>query len=564
MKDYKYIKDEFNEHKAQRSNWDSMFQVLGEFISQIKQDFQGQPSNGEFLTDEIFDSTGTFAAYNSASAMLGMLWPGSARQALEIIMPDDMEQSTELAAFYEMMSKKLAKAMDDPKANLTLALDEYMLDQVIFGTSGVGVETGKKSKLLYKPYGVKELYIDEGSNGKVDKVYLYYEWPINRVVAEYGIDNVSEKTRKLFETGRTNTKIKILHTISPRKIKKAEKGKLAMDYESLHLEFDTCFLLKEDGFHELPVVVGRFRKLNYEKYGRSPGQSAMPDIREANALREAIIIATEKALNMPQGVLSDGILGSGYIDTSANAINVFDASSRVGNTPPIFDIGTPPNVSIAEKRLEKLEQTISQHFNIDRLIDFNNDTQMTFGEAQIRDQIRTSSLSGLFGRQISEIFTPLIERSIAILFRAGEFGVVPNSLEEQLLIADGKEPVPFPDAILKRLEAGEDIYEINYKTKAANASKAEEYLAILDILSFSINAMQVDPSVANRINLHEGLKNMANIRGLPVGILRQDDEVEAIEAQQQQQQQEARELEAKSMTAQTYKTAVEGDAIAQG
>ena len=543
MKEYQHIKDGFKRAKSERSNWNTMYQILGEFISQIKQDFEGQPSKGEFLTDEIFDSTGTFSAHNSASAMLGMLWPGSASQAIEITMPDDMEESTELAVFYEDMSKKVARAMDDPKANLALALDEYMLDQVIFGTSGVGVEKGDESKLLYRPYGVKELYIDEGKNGKVDKLWLFYEWTVERVVGEYGIDSVSERVRKLFNDNNTQDMVKILHAISRRVEPKAEKGKLAMPYESIHLEFDACHLLKEDGFNEFPISVARLHKLNYEKYGRGFGQFAIPDIREANALREAIVIATEKALNMPQGVLDDGIMGSGYIDTSANAITVFNASSRVGSAPPIFDIGSPPDVSTAEKRLEELKRTISQHFNIDRLIDFNNDTQMTFGEAQIRDQIRTSSLAGLFGRQIAEIYTPLITRSVNILWRDGEFGVAPGSIEEQDLIAEGKEPKQFPEAILKRLEAGEDAYRITYKSKAANASRAEEYIAILDILSFSIQAMQVDPSVANRINLHEGLKNMASIRGVPVGVLRQDDEVDAILKKQEEQQQQAQTLQ---------------------
>ena len=239
MSEFKHIKDGFEEAKQLRSNWNTMYQVLGEFISQIKQDFEGQPANGEFLTDEIFDSTGTFAAFNSASALLGMLWPGAAAQAIEIKAPDDMDESTELAEFYENMSKVTVKAMDDPRANMSMALDEYMLDEVIFGTAGVGVEAGFESALLYKPYGVKELFIGEGKNGRVDKIWLFYEWAATRVIAEYGEENVSAKTLKLEKDGSGKTKVRILHAISPRKEAKAEKGKLAMPYESMHFEYDS-------------------------------------------------------------------------------------------------------------------------------------------------------------------------------------------------------------------------------------------------------------------------------------------------------------------------------------
>ncbi len=137
VKEYTSVKKRFDRMKNDRSNWDTMYQVLGEYISQIKQDFQGQPAQGEFLSKDIFDSTGAFAAYNGSSAMLGMLWPGTAEQAIEIVPPEDMPKTTEIQDFYQKMNSRSIKHIDDPKANLTLSLDEYMLDQFIFGTSGV-------------------------------------------------------------------------------------------------------------------------------------------------------------------------------------------------------------------------------------------------------------------------------------------------------------------------------------------------------------------------------------------------------------------------------------------
>ncbi len=542
--DLKKIKAEFDQLQRERSTWNTMYQILGEYVSQIKQNFETQPTQGDFLVNEIYDSTGPFAAHAAASTLMGMLWPGTAKQSIEIVPPDDLEdESTELTDFYERMTSRLTRAMDDPKANLSLSLDEYMLDQMIFGTSGVGVDRGDQSKLLYKPYGVKESFVEEGRNGRVSKAYIFYEWTVARVVDEYGIENVSEKTREKFE-GKPGEKVKVLHVIQPRKAKKAEKGKLAMAFESLHIEYDCDHLLKEDGFHEMPIMFGRFRKLNYEKYGRSPAMNALPDIREANALRESVIIATEKALDMPKGVIDDGMLGGGVIDTSAHAINVFNASNAMGNSPPIFDIGSPPDITAALSRLEELKNSIAQHFFIDRLLDFNNETQMTFGEAQIRDQRSSASMTALFSRQIAEVLNPLIERSVNMLWRDREFGVIPGSEEEGAVLAEGREPEYIPDELIERLERGEEVYQIVYKTKAANAARAEEYMGILDIMQIGIQALQIDPSIGNRIDLHEAVKSLAKIRGVAGGIIRQDDAVEAMMKQQQQQQQMAMTLEA--------------------
>jgi len=561
--DAKALKAEFDTLKTERSNWNQMWQVLGEYVSQIKQNFETQPANGEFLTREIFDANGAFAAHSCASALLGMLWPSTAKQAIEIAPPDDLEIGTELAEFYDRMTSRTVRAMDDPRANLALALDEYMLDQIIFGTSGVGVEKGDISKLLYKPYGVKELYVDEGKNGKVNACYICYEWTVQRLVDEYGLDAVSPKVREKYQQNKLREKVKVLHVIKPRKEKKAKKGKLAMPYMSVHMEYEKCHVLREDGFHELPIFVGRFRKLNYEIYGRSPAMNALPDIREANILREAFIIGTEKALDMPLGILDDGMLGGGYVDTSAKAINVFNASGNLGGNSPVFEIGKPPNLAVAEVRLEKLNQNIAQHFHIDKLLDFNNQTRMTFGEAQIRDQIRISSLSSLFSRQISEVLTPLIERSVNILWRAGEFGVISGSEEEAELLAMGKEPEYIPDELVGMLERGEEIYTINYKTKASNASRAEEYLAIIDVANFAGQAMAIDPSLSKRINLHEAVKNMGDIRALPIGIVRQDDEVDALVQQEQQQMQAMQALQTADMAAGVAQKAAAADKMSQ-
>lgn len=538
----KQLKEQFDQIKNDRKTWDRQYQILGEYVSQIKQDFEGDHSPGEFLTDDIFDSTGTFAAHNASSALLGMLWPGTAAQAIEIEPPDGLELDTELSEFYERMTDSLCRAMDDPNANLAISLDEYMLDEMIFGTAGVGAEKGDVSKLLHKPYGVKELYIDEGKSGKVDSEYLFFEWPIKRVVKEYGLENVSDKLKDKYNGGKLQEKVKILVAMIEREEFKAEAGSLAMPIASYHIEYDSCHVMRESGFSELPIKVGMFRKLNYERYGRSPAMMALPDIKEANILREAIIRATEKNLDPPMGVLDDGMLGGGAIDTSAGAINVFNASAS-STGQPIFPLVTVGSIPDALARLEELKNTISQHFHLDRLIDFNNETQMTFGEAQIRNQIRNASLSSLFSRQIL-FLTEIINRDINILFEMGEFGVIPNSDMEAEVRARGEEPEYIPDVLQARIEKGEDIWKVTFKTQAANASKSELYIGILDVLSFGIQAMQVDPSIRHRVNLHEGLKEIGSIRGLPVGILRQDDEVAGMMAAERKQTEEQQQLEA--------------------
>lgn len=547
MDNYKKYKDHFTSLKSARKTWDTMYQTLGEYISLTEQNFEGQPANGEFLYDEVFDSKGAYAAINSASVLSGMLWQGSAAQSIYIKEPSDLENpTTEEAEYYDYITNKIVNAFDDPRAGFLLAWDEYMLDQIIFGTSGIGVEAGTDSLLKFSPYGVKEMYIDEGARGKVTDIFLFYEWPVKRVVSEYGIDNVTDKVKQKYEQGKLNDTVKILVCLVPREHFKAEAGALAMPIMSLHMEYDSCHALRESGYSELPIKVARFRKLNYEKYGRSNGMFALSDIKEKNILAEMFIVATEKSLDMPKGVMNDSVLGS-TIDTSAGAINVFNATAVSGNANPIFDIGTVPNVQIALERMRELDESIAQHFYIDRLLDFNNDTQMTFGEAQIRAGRSNASLAGLFARQINEAITPTVDRGVNILFQMGELGVIKGSEQHRMRVAEGKEFMLIPDRLIERLDAGQDIYNIGYRTQASNASRSEEYIAIIDVIGFTLQAMQVDPDIRLRVDLDEAVKRVSDIRGLPVGIIREDDEVQQMkeaQAQAQQSQQEMMQMQA--------------------
>lgn len=535
--DYKKLAKDFDRVKAKRSNFDNMYQVIGEYVAMNRQDFQGQPSNGEFLVDRIFDSTAAYAASTSASILLGMIWPGAAANTFELVEPEhnDDEESPEDDKFYEHLNKVVYQSFDDPRANLAETLEEYMNDQIIFGTSGIGVELGESSNLYFTPYGVKEIYPICGKGGRIVGFYLFFEWEVERVVAEYGLENCSDRVKKAFEGGKLDEKVQVLFVVKPRTEKKAAKGKYAMPLMGVHLDYKACHAMKEDGYYEPPIVIGRFRKLTYEDMGRSLAMNGVPDFREANALREALIVATEKALEMPKGVLSDGEFGGGFIDQSAGAVNVFNASGNLGTGAPVFDIGSPPNIPWAEKRLEKLEQNIAQHFMLNRLLDLNNNVQMTLGEAQILDQKTTASLASVLGRQI-QIFQQMIERGVALLLRSGKLGVTRGSDEERAAIARGETPYYLPDSIAKKIADGKDIYKVNYKTKAALAYSAEQYMAILEMFNIVAGQAQIAPDMMKRIDYQKALEKLCEVRGIGFMLRSEEEMEERMQAEQEQMQ----------------------------
>lgn len=530
--------------KKTREPWDPLYQLLGEYIHTRRCNFQGQQTPGEFLTREIFDSTAPKANKTMASTLVGLLWP-SASKRFQFQPPRALPDTIEVKKYYEQITQVVRDILDNPKGGLLTALDEYMIDQGAFGSSGVEVSEDEKYCAVYRSWSVKEMYFDEGRNGEVDTVYLYLKFPVQRLVKEYGIDRVSEKTRELYNKKQYDEQIDILIAIEPRYMRDPTKlNNLNMPFQSLHIETASSHLLREKGYDELPIKVGRFTKLTGEVQGRSCGMDALPDVLEANIIWEATTVAIEKNLAPPLGVLDDGRLGGEEIDTSANAVNVFNYSGRAGENNPVFPLFTVGEIKQTVQLLERLAQTISDHFFIDRLLDFNNETQMTLGEAQMRNRIRFATLNSIFARQIQEVFSPIIERTFNLALKQNRLGVVKNSLEHQAAYILGEEPIIIPDAVVKLMIKGGDVYRIQYFTPAMRIMQAEEAEGIIRSWEFAMNLEK--GGVVGAIDNLDGdvsVSRFTDISGAPSEIKRSKEAREVIRKERDDQLQKQAQMQ---------------------
>jgi hypothetical protein len=557
------IIDRNKELKAKKQVWDTYWQTLADYIMPRKGMITQKRTPGEVLNDHIFDSSAINANRTMASSLIGMLWPAGTK-SFKLIPAKGIEETNENKQFFEDITEAMAEAMNDPKAGLATALDEYMQDQGCFGTSGIAIfEGNKKSQtpLIYQSWNIKEMAIDEGPTGFVDTIYYTFEWPIRKVIEEYGIETVSADIRDKVANNLLDEKVKLLHAIQPREqIDLNKRNNRNKPFLSVHLEIATRHILRESGFDENPVKVARFRKGTDEIYGRSAGMDALPDILELNTIWEAITIAIDKNLDPPLFVLDDGALGGGIIDTSAGAINVLNVSGRISATNPIIPLQTVGTVQESTTLIEFLRSSIAEHFFIDKLLDFNNQTQMTLGEAQIRNRLRNAALMTLFSRQISELFTPLIERTFNIMFRRGELGVRLGSAEEEFLINLGKEPIFIPPDIEEKIDAGENIYEISYLTPAARILKSEIAEGILRTWEFAGSMAAIQPEMIDNLDADESIRILSDVVGAPTSILKAEELVAGERELRNLQLQQESQLEQMQAGAQIAKDASQAEA----
>jgi len=517
------IIDRHKEMKRDKNYWLYLFQLMGEYIMTRKQHFTTDGQPGELQTEHLFDDTAVGANQLMAAAIIGAIWPNGAK-SFRISMPFDMEdeigeETEEVKDYYQWSTKRMASYMDNPKSGLQTALEEYMLDQGAFGISGILTEEQEDNEipLTYRALDAKAMCIDEGENGFVNTIYIERHYTIRQMVEKYGFENISSKWQEQYLKGDCKSKVPVLQAIEPRLERDPYGfGVKNMPYASIHIDTKTEKIMKESGFQELPAAVTRFWKAMGEKYGRSPGMNALSSILEANALGEAWTMAVEKTLDPVLLVMDDGSLGGGTIDTSPGATVVVSVSGRMGNThkpiEPLFVVG---DLQWTAARRTELIELIKNHFFQDRLMDLNNEKQMTLGEANIRNELRGQTLNTVYARQFGELLVPTIERTFNSLLRRGFLGVIRGSRQEADLLAKGLTPKIIPDAVAKRLLDGREAYRIEFISPATRIMQAEELAGINTLLNTAVMIGAAKPDAYDRVDTDWIIGRVQELTGAP-------------------------------------------------
>lgn len=541
MSDIHHIKRRFEKLQAEKQYWVYTWQLIAEYVRSRKATFTHEVQPGQFLTGHIYDSTASQSNHKMAASLIGALYPNGSK-SIEIKPHPSLKgrDAQDVKEYFDEVTKIVIRVLSSYKAGFTTSLQEYMSDQGAFGTSGIYVYASedKDAPVRYKAVDVRESCIDEGADGFVDTWYRKFKWTVKQVVEEYGIENVSVNTAEKFHKEQYDEMVVLLHLVEPRKFAGRGVGNMHMPVRAVHIEWDHDHKLRESGYMSMPVMITRFWKETGEKYGRSPAMEAMPDILEINAERQAAILAIEKALDPPLALFDDGTLGGGVVDTSAGALSVFKVSGNLGKSSRkiIEQLVTTGELTSTYKHMLELQEIITQMFFIDRLTDLNNDTRMTLGEANIRNELRGQSLGSIYERQIVELFNPVIERTIEILIEKNMLGVAYGSWQHQAALERGEDPLIIPDAVLRAMANGLDVYEINYISPAIRIMRQEELTGITRLTEYALSVAQIKPEILDNLNFDDMVRRVQELVGAPSSNVVSMDEVRKLRAARQEMQ----------------------------
>lgn len=545
-----------------KNSWDTVYITLSAFFLSLKQQFNQEVSEGAFLNDgSIYDSTGILSVRALTSAVSGATWKGASK-TFRLAKPYFLPDRKDIRDYYAYVSMQLWQAFDNPNANFVSSYNEELEEYFVYGTAALAMLEGDsiQDPFRFQSRTLMNFCIARGLRGDIDTFYYDFKLTVKEAVQTYGLDKLSEATREKYAKGLLDDKVTFCEAIEPRSLDERiipgqerfeyKKGKLGYPIRSVVFELTDDHLVEESGYQSMPVYVARCLVLPSETYGRSYAMDALPAVVQLNAITEYMMHGSEMKVMPALWASNNASVSGGMIDLSSGAVNMFDFMAAGTQAPisPIFDVGELQSIY---NFYTSVRDAVLQHFFIDKLYDFNNESRMTLGEAEMRMMIRGDALTPIY-TNLEKQLTWMIERGTNLLFPHGLLGVAKEDVEKQeSLRAKGIEPMIIPDEVLALMKSGMDWYKVNYISPAHRSMRAEELKGTMDMANvFLAVAKGGKPEILDRWDVDALADLLPELTGGDERLIRSLEEAQADRAVRQQVQQMQLQVEMEKIKAQ--------------
>lgn len=384
---------------------------------------------------------------------------------------------------------------------------ECLLDIVGGGALALFVDEHPEGGYRFQQWPLSQVFYScSKPGGNPDIVFREYELSAAQAVQEFGGSKggnkgVSDAITKAAEDEPTKL-FKFIHAIQPRKIY-VHGGVTSrnLPIESCHVEVGKNRICRESGYHEMPVIIARWRRIPRSEYPVGPMADALPAVKRLNKLMSMEMTSADIAIcGMWIGV-DDGVLNPRTVKVGPRVMIV------ANDTDSIKPLQTGANFQLSEHIATRLQQQIKTMLMADQMPPADGPVRSAT-EFHIRAQMLRQILGPMYGRMMSEFLRPLLERCFGIALRAGVLGPIPQSLQ-------GKEVSIQFSSPLARAQLLEEVNAIDTFVQGTLVA-AQEYPEALDSINIDeaqavrAKALRVPPKVARTMEELAEYRNMKN------------------------------------------------------
>ncbi|MFI9652832.1 portal protein [Guyparkeria halopsychrophila] len=505
--------------KNERSSWVDHWRDISEhLLPRSGRFFVSDRNRGDPRHNKIYDNTGTLALRVLAAGMMaGMTSPARPWFRLTTSIPE-LDESAEVKKWLADVTRLMQMVF--AKSNTYRALHSMYEEMGTFGTASSVMQPDFQSILHHHTLTAGEYAIAASDKGRVDTLYREFQMTVAQMVGQFGKENVSPTVRGMYDQGKLDGWVTVLHAIEPRAHRDPNKrDDKNMPWRSVYLEAgqNDESPLRESGYRDFPVLSPRWAITGGDIYGNSPGMEALGDLKQLQheQLRKAqgIDYQTKPPLQVPTSMKNRDV------NTLPGGVTFVDAANPNGGIRTSWEVNLDLNYLLEDIR--DVRGRIKSAFYADLFLMLANgqNPQMTATEVAERHEEKLLMIGPVLERMHNEILDPLIENTFARMVEA--------------------DIVPEPPEAMQGMELNVDYVSMLAQAQRAIATNSvDRYVGNLGAIA------QMKPDVLDKFDADQWVDAYSDMLGIDPDLIVPNDKVALIrkqraEAQQQAQQQEA-------------------------
>ena len=549
---YRYVEGRLMGLRVNRYSWWTHWRELADYFLPRRYRWIVTPNmmgRGSPINQHILDSTGVICARNLAAGLVsGKSSPTRPWFRLRVGKIDST-QTSPVSLWLSECERLLYLIFSE--SNFYNCIATFYYDLVVFGTAALLIYEDFDNVInCYNPCA-GEYYVDIDGKYRPCIFYREFTMTVDAVVDRFGIDNVSDNVRKMYQetNGANRTReLIIAHAIEPNDDGNASKFGFASRWK-----FRECYwewggsaspqgggvaekgFLERKGYHEQPAIIGRWDLVSNDAYGRSPGMDGLPDQkqlqlesrRKAQAIDKMVnppLVADVQLKNQPASLLPGGI----------TYVSGYSASGKPGFSS-VYDTKFPVN-EITED-LNEVRGRLAKTFFNDVLMtasQFETRSNVTAMEWDMRKSESMVLLGPALERIDFEVLGPTINRVFAIASRSGILPPAPAEIQGQMI-------------------------NVDYMSMLQQAQEAAASGGIERLLQITGNIAALDQGILAKIDFDYTLDKYSHLLNNDPRLMRTDEAAEAIRQQQQKAAADAQAADNAQKLAQAGQTMSETD-----
>lgn len=494
--------DLYKRMKSGRVNFESYWQSLHDYFYIEASDINRAYYPGtELSVDSLYDSTTLEAADVLASGFMNYLTPPTSKWFALKAKDPSLQTNKNVARYLDDVADEVHYTLN--RSNFYNEIISAYKSSGVYGTACMLEEEDVEDEARFVTIPLKQTVIVEDGRGRVREFFIEFEYTAIQAADRWGKDALARTMQEELQADKRDEKKHsfLLYIATRHRLDITKTDKKNMPIEAIWIDVENKMIIDEGGYLEFPAFAHRFDKRPFIPWGFSPAMKALPFARILNAIAKTNLRTMMKMTDPPIALPSNAFLMP--FNANPRAVNYYNKSKM--EAKDIFAFGNFGNPQVGMTAVAYYTEQVKGLMYNDVFLAFDAITkQMNNPEIAERINEKMTLLGPAVGRYISEIFNPIVVRTIGILYRRGKL------------------PMP-PDEFAMNPE-----YEIDCVSQLAQAQRRTELNSLLTGLQLVGQMAQFSPEVLDKVNPDKVVDEAWMILGGKEKLLRDDSEVAEI------------------------------------